>query len=88
MQKSEKGMNMHKKEYKRRLFLQKSTCFLLQCGMWPIFAALFGICYQATASSLHPASAAAYGEMLEVLLASLALLTAGALVCELILREK
>lgn len=80
-------MNMHKNKYRRLPTLRNGTCLLLQCGMAPLFAALAAVYIEATRAPLHVARVAQYGEMLQVVLASLALLTFGALVGELAARE-
>lgn len=80
-------MNMRKNKYKKLPVLRGGTCLLLQCGMLPLFAALAAVYIEATRAPLHVARAAQYGEMLQTVLASLALLTFGALVGELAARE-
>ena len=82
-------MIMRKKEYSGKPILSDGTCCLLQWGMVPIFICLAAIfCSVAAEPVLTVARARLYGGMLEVLLASLVLLSVGAFVAELSCREK
>ena len=81
-------MNMHKNDKRKPLRLRAGTCLLLQCGLLPIYAAVFSVCYVATDAPLHPARAAELAAVLESALAALVLLTFGALVGELLCRDR
>lgn len=81
-------MNMHQNECRPHLGLRESTCLLLQCGMVPLYLAVAAVYIEAGTAPLHAASAARYREMLLTVMASLVLLTFGALVAELAAREQ